>query len=425
VDDAIDHARRALDVYMQAGDETGTITAATLLATILSDHSRPLEAVEVLEPIFEAQPDPSAPSLMTLTAALARAHMLSGEDSASASIAEQALVPAELAEDMPVLVDALITRATALGNLGRLKEGTALLKGAIELAEAYQLPRAALRAINNLLIPLGADDRQDQSRVQMAGLEQARRIGDRFWTVRFAFFVAMDLIDEGRFDQAVAMLNEFDQSEMDRLSAGWFKWGAARVALLRGEVGAQDRAVEALSLWKDEPDPATAAIGQWVGVEIALRSGNFADACDRALRIEHGFIGFGDHLYLATQAALWLGDVDRVNEISRVLSGLPMRGRMIRGFHLLLSAGGAALSGDREQALAGFRDLLSMWAPVATPSQMAETRALFAALVGQDHPEARAAAEAAYQWVRSSGANRLLELWAPGLPQGGTAAATG
>lgn len=255
VTEAIDHARRALGVYGLGGDGAETIRAATLLATILSDHGRPLEAVAVLEPIFEAQSDPSAPTLMTLTAALARAHMLLGEDSASANIAEQALVPAELAEDMPVLVDALITRATALSNLGRVKEGTALLKGAIDLAEAYQLPRAALRAINNLLTVLSADDRHDASRLQTAGLEQARRIGDRFWIVRFAFFVAMDLVDEGRFDQAVALLNEFDPSEMDHIHAGWFKWGADRVALLRGEVGALDRAVEALSLWKDDPDP--------------------------------------------------------------------------------------------------------------------------------------------------------------------------
>jgi hypothetical protein len=258
-----------------------------------------------------------------------------------------------------------------------------------------------------------------------AGLEQARRIGDRFWTVRFAFFVALDLIDQGRFDQAVSLLNEFDPAEMDRIHATWFKWGAARVGLLRGEAGAPDRAVGVLSLLIDDSDPQTAAIGQWCAVEAALRAGDFADACDRALRIDHRLLATPDHLHMAAQAALWLGDADRIDEISKVLCGLPIRGRMIQGLHRLLSTGRAALSGDREQALAGFRDLLSMWAPVATPLQLAETRALFAALVGQDHPEARAAAEAAYQWVVSAGADQLLALWAPGLPQPQAVAATG
>ena len=357
-----------------------------------------------------------------MTAALARAHMLSGEDSAAARIAEQALVPAELAENMPVLVDALITRATALSSLGRVREGTALLKGAIDLADTYQLPRAALRAINNLLDSLGADDRRDASRMQTAGLEQARRIGDRFWIVRFAFFVAMDLIEEGRYDQAMALLNEFDPNDMDHMNAGFFTWGAHRIALLRGAVGARERAVEAISKWQDDPDPQTAATWQWVAVEIALRSGDFADACDRALRIDHGFIPSADHLHLAAEAAFWLRDADRVNEISKVLTGLPIRGRMIRGIHRLLSAGRSALVNDMDQAASGFRELIELWKQVGMPIQTAETQALFAALVGQDDPEARAAAKAAYQWIQSSGANRLLELWAPGLPRPAVAA---
>jgi tetratricopeptide (TPR) repeat protein len=425
VDDAIGHARRALDVYRRGADGPATFRAATLLATILSDHSRPLEAVKVLEPILDGQPEPAAPTLMAMNAALARAHMLSGEDSASAAIAERALVPAELVEDMPVLVDALITRGSALGNLGRVKEGSALLKGAIDLAEAYQLPRVALRAINNLLVVLSADDRQDASRMLKAGLEQARRIDDRFWTLRFAGWVAMYLVDEGQFDEALALLNEFDLAEMDRLDAAQFRWGIARVGQLRGDVAALDPAVEATVLFIDDADPQTAAIGQWMRVDVAWLAGEFAEACDRALRIDHGFIGNGDHLYLAAQAALRLGDADRVEEITKVVSGLPMRGRMIRGLERLLSAGRAALSGDREQAMAGFRELLNTWAPVASPLQLAETQALFAALVGQDDPEAKAAAEAAYQWVISAGATRLLTLWAAGLPHPQAVAATG
>lgn len=98
---------------------------------------------------------------------------------------------------------------------------------------------------------------------------------------------------------------------------------------------------------------------------------------------------------------------------------------MIRGLQRLLSAGRSALVNDMDQAVSGFRELLELWKQVAMPIHMAETQALFTALVGQDHPEARAAAEAAYQWVRSSGANRLLELWAPGLPRPAAVAATG
>ena len=120
-----------------------------------------------------------------------------------------------------------------------------------------------------------------------------------------------------------------------------------------------------------------------MAVEIALRAGDFADACDGALRIEHGFVGHADHLHLAADAALWLRDADRVDEISRVLTVLPMRGRIIRGIHRLLSAGRSALVNDMDQAVSGFRELIELWKQVGMPIQTAETQALFAALVGQ------------------------------------------
>lgn len=361
---------------------------------------------------------------MALTAALARAHMMSGNSTKSASIAEQALVLAELAENMPVLVDALITRGTALSYIGRVHEGTALLKGAIDLAEAYDLPRAALRAVNNLLIILAMDDWQEGSRMQKEALEKAKRIGDHVWIIRFASWVALDLVDQGHFAEALDLLDQFDRAEMDPLWRNSFKFLADGVALLRGEPGAVEQAWETLSFWKDETNPQTAAIVQWNGVRVALWAGDFADAYGRALQIDHRILAFGDHLYLAAQAALWLGDTARVDALTEVLNGLPFRGRMIRGFNLLLSAGRTALNNQPDAAVTGFRELIELWEQVAKPINLAEVRALFAALVGQDHPEARAAAEAAYQFVSSSGASQLLELWAPGLPRPAAVAAT-
>jgi hypothetical protein len=46
-------------------------------------------------------------------------------------------------------------------------------------------------------------------------------------------------------------------------------------------------------------------------------------------------------------------------------------------------------------------------------------------LVGQDHPAAAAAAQAAQEWLTSTGGNGLAKMWAAGLPVSAEAEAAG
>jgi hypothetical protein len=73
--------------------------------------------------------------------------------------------------------------------------------------------------------------------------------------------------------------------------------------------------------------------------------------------------------------------------------------------------------------VAGFALLIEHLEEYGFPIELYGVRTLFAALVGQDVPEARVAAELAYQWIIDTGSYGYLELWKDGLPEQATEAA--
>ena len=418
------YARRALEVYRSVGDHVAVRRAATLLATILSDDGRSRETIDLLRPIYEMQAEASASGLMAMAAALARGYMLVGEDAASVEISESALGPAEAVEDIAVLVDALITKATALAGMGRVKEGTALLKGAIELADGYQLPRPALRGLNNLINIL-TDDLQERSRQVGSALDKAKRIDDAFWRGRFSLWMASDFFSQGHFDRALSLLDEMADVELDRDSVIWRRQLVAEIGMLKGEAGAAERAWEAASAWLGATDPQMVATGHAVLAELDLWNGRFADAWHRALNVDHRSLTGPEHLLGAASAGLWAGEPAVLAQVQDVLKAERWKGRFPSGVQMFVSAGLAALNADLQQAITGFRGVIEIFEQVALPIQLACVRAHFAALIGQDHPEARLAAQAAHDWVVGAGATLFLTLWEPGLPKQVGSALTG
>ena len=73
--------------------------------------------------------------------------------------ADRALAAAEKLGSVPETIDALITKGTFLGQLGRLSESRIILEGAIALAEEHDLGRSIARGQHNLgYVLFGLDD---------------------------------------------------------------------------------------------------------------------------------------------------------------------------------------------------------------------------------------------------------------------------
>ncbi|HEY5519393.1 MAG TPA: adenylate/guanylate cyclase domain-containing protein [Candidatus Limnocylindrales bacterium] len=158
IDVAMKHARRVQELAGGLGDAQMGLVGAALEAQVdLSEH-REKSAIDVLTPAIESvRGMPASAALLSAERELARALMIRGSNRESVTWADRVLEASAIADDALVL-DTLITKGTALLNLGRDTEGVVLLRGVMQLAEQVGDVWAALRARNNALGAIGAED---------------------------------------------------------------------------------------------------------------------------------------------------------------------------------------------------------------------------------------------------------------------------
>jgi class 3 adenylate cyclase/tetratricopeptide (TPR) repeat protein len=422
-DEAVRYATDALDYFRGIGNDDGVVRAARLLAHVLNDHYRSDEAPPVLEPVFEELSVLETPDEIALGAELSRTYMLTGSYEKSVEIAERVLLPAEQLELVPMVVDTLITRATALGSLGRPKEGVALLEGAIELAEDYDLPQASSRALNNLGVILGPEEAKAEDEANQRLYEHAKRVGDTARILDGQNTVALQQMANGDMEGAVEILRGADVSEMSgQWPAVFGFWGAFTEALLTGEPRFWDEAEEHLTFWDESTDPQVMGLLAGFRTWTNLYRGDYEGALRAAAETEWD-PPFPFRLHGAIHAAAALENSKELERARTELDGLSGRGRRIKGLRLQGEAAAASLAGDQAEAARLFSAAVELWEQAATPLELTLLRATFARMVGQDEPAAAQAAQAAYDWVVESKSVRLLELLADGLPAAPTAEA--
>ena len=122
---------------------------------------------------------PDDPSVVAMTAQLARAYQLHEEPVRAIEWADRALIAAERLYLLPVIADAIITKGGALALIGRVWEGLGLVRAGRLLAEANGLTALSLRAAISLTGHLAVHDPREAAQLGREAFELSRRLGLR------------------------------------------------------------------------------------------------------------------------------------------------------------------------------------------------------------------------------------------------------
>ncbi len=411
------YLEEAIAWYREQGDRIGVARTSTALSTTLHSKFQPVAAVAVLEAAaadtagLETEPD-----VIRLIAELSRAYG-NARDPRALATAERALALAEPLELMPVIAEALINRALALSYMGRLYEPTAILRGVLPMAEAHGLIDSQLRALNNLSSGLFNEDLRAGLEVARAGAEAAQRRGDRGWMLQFLAGVCGFATFVGEWDEGSRVLADIEGTELPAPLAVGYGENAAMLHALRGEIDQADARLAAVApLRATMDDPRAAGWGRFDDCFVATVAGRLADAYESGMAgVALGYEPALASAEWATRAALWLGDPARVRMALELYEARPDRGRVVAVTRQTLRAGLQALLGERDAAMAAYRDAIRRWRDMDVPFMLGLCLLDVATLVGPREPEARAAADEARAIFTRLGSPPLLARLDAGL----------
>jgi hypothetical protein len=370
------------------------------------DTDEPVDAVEAMAHYFDAE-RAGEPEMMALGAELSRAQMRSFKNQEAADVALAVLKAAEAAGNVEVAIDAMNTRGTVLGGLERVYESIALLREALRLAEQHALPYQTLRALNNLVTVEAADGIADLRDRWVRGYELAQRVMHGALLVRMASNYATGLFEDGDFDEAITVLDDLDVGE-----SVWADFFATWIEQIRwiqtGDPVHIERARQVNEALLKHPEPQYRSGA--VDTEIGLLS--MEGRLDEVIALASQVVPaqpYHEFRHTAIASAIRLGDADKVRAAIDLIE-LPI-GRRFDVLRFTGETGLELLEGDADRAAAMFVELIEQLAEVESPRFAVQWKAIFAEVM-PDRPEAKIAAQEAYDWFTEVGAQGYLDLYA-------------
>ncbi|NNL68591.1 MAG: AAA family ATPase, partial [Acidimicrobiia bacterium] len=402
-----------LEHFAGAGNTNGVRRAATEKSELLNSYFRSPDAVAAIEDVYadlEAVDDPVA---VGVAAEAARGFALTQRVEAATAAVDRLLPAAARFGLTRITLDALITKATAVGFAGRTVEAFAILRGVAEESELRGLLHENGRALNNLSSLLFVGDPVQSLEIAERLGEIGRRLGDLGWMVRNAIGIAFSYISDGRYDDALAAIAEFPDEQLDPFNHATVEYQRRVIQHLQGPTSPAvvDDIVEVLAFYSEDTDPQLQAWHQSTVAQLKADLGLWDEAFEIGMQVDVGFDLSG--LYIAAQAAAWSRDLDRLKMVAHRLDESPIPAHALNGY---IEAATAALEGDVARASELFGALLDEQSRKQLGSFLTQFRATFAMLVGQDDPAAAQAARDADEWLTRTGTATLRSLWAEGLP---------
>ncbi|MGH2455453.1 MAG: adenylate/guanylate cyclase domain-containing protein [Candidatus Limnocylindria bacterium] len=400
--------RRAVDAARPAGDLSAEARAFASLGQLLASAGRPALATTEIGAVLDRFGAVDDESRVLLWTALARAHMLHNDFAPAVEWADRALPIAERLDMISEIADLLNTRATALTFGGRLREGIAGLRGALQLGVDYDMTYAAIRARINLSSALSTEDSRAGWELASAGIAEAKRTGHINMLATLGANAASNALLTGDWaaaSETMAELLALDLAPTDR-------YVLSTISIILDVLAGRPHAdaleeSEAFAQTTDEP----VLTGQLEATRgwIALVEGRYPEAFESAMRSAViSAANTAADLPVAARAALWAGDVPRAQQALDALVAAGIHGRVVHAYVHTFDAGVKALRGEMDEAAASYHEVVREWRDLGAWFELAMSQLDFVRLVGGERPEVRAAADEARLIFERIGARWLV-----------------
>ncbi len=429
LEEAESHAVVALDLYRLAADPPEVARTAARLGSIQVERydagavATLQNAVDELA-IDTPDEDPTLadePAAVELLAQLARAHVVNGHTAEALASADRALRRADRLHLVQLTADGLAAKGAALLEACRVPEGVALVRASLDVADEHGLVAAALRARSSLSSGLIFDDPGEAFRIARDGLEIARDFGFRDLAVRIASNWAQAAVETGAWDLLVEVLTALQRPEMALTDRVDLQGRVEMIDALRSGPGAASRfdALAALVSPAGEQlaEASHRARRGWALLATGRPRAALVEA-DTARALLHA-VGprtvILDGTILAAHAALWTGDVERLERAVDEMSSCGLHGRWFDGVTASLAAGLAARRGSVGAAIRGYRRAEASWRGLETPFAAALASLEASQLLPASGAAAIAATDTARRRLVDLRATALLDRLATGL----------
>jgi class 3 adenylate cyclase/tetratricopeptide (TPR) repeat protein len=407
--DAVDYAREAIALATELGDDSLRNRAIGLTGELYVNRSLGTEALAILEPTAASLQD-GDPEAGRIFSQLARLYMMTDRNDESIAEAERALRAAGLAHDTEIVVQALVTRASALAGLHRNDEAVALFRGAIELADREGHVAAGLRARNNLIsVVMTAAPMTEVLQLIGEALDIARRFGVAGWlaqhlTMHATFAVTLGELGAGTQDldeMAELQLGEFHRAALSALRA--------EIQAMSGDLeGARQSIADATNLL-----PTIDTAPQVTGVAMAIGSAQLllGDPVT-SLATVSGVRGGGNDIYLigaAARAAAAVGQAGPIEALQAEVRHLSLTAQEEASWVHHVNAAAASVAGRWDEARVEYAAAAAGFQATQEDLETALTQLERDAYLGARFADARAGGQQAEAWFAERGAEGVVE----------------
>ncbi len=402
----------ALEYFTGSAHTDGVRRAATAKSDLLNSYFRSPEALAAIEEVYDALETVDDPVTVGVAAEAARSFSLNNQGDEAIKAVDRLLPAAADIGLEEIVLDSLVTKATALAFSGRYVEAFSIFRGATEEAERRGFARSAGRALNNLSSMLFYESPIEALEISERLGKLATRVGDLGWMVRNAFGLIEAYVDDGRYDDALVVLSELpEELDPSNLAAAQFMRGA--IDHMRGPTSPAvvEGLIEVLDFFRGDPDPQVEAYYTRSVARLRADLARWDEAFDCGLQVDTRISNAG--LYIAAQAAAWTRDPTKLESVAGLLEDCSIPSEALTGY---IGAVRAALEGATSEASSLFATLIDEQSRKLLGSYLTQIQATFAMLVGQDDPAAAQAAQDADDWLTTTGTGTLRRLWAEGLP---------
>jgi class 3 adenylate cyclase/tetratricopeptide (TPR) repeat protein len=387
---------QAIELHRSRGDRSATCRATAELGRVMLNGFDTEAALGFLATATDEYADLSEhPAGVALRAQLARAQFLFAHPAEAVATADATLPLAERLDLVPVLADLLVTKGSALANVGRPREGLGTIETGRRLAEAAGLTYTILRATLNSSGLLSEDDPRSALNAAQRGLDLTVRFGLPSFLTSFRETVAYASVHTGDWEAGIAALDEGLEAagEGDRIH---LVASLAVYRILRGKPGAPElREIERLLV--GETDPQAASHLPFARAALALAAGDPGMAEHAAAEQLEITRAAPDAFCwsIVARTAVWASEPERAARALAQIRAAGLHGPAIETNCMTISAGLAALSGRPDEARSIYRTALRRWRDLGLRFDEALAAIDMTTLLDPAEPEVRAAAEIA------------------------------